>query len=161
MEAAALALELPADARLVPPEKYHLTIAFAGELSNPRAAALRSFGARVRCAAFEIRFDAYEHWASAAVVVAVARVKPAALIELHRLLQLEIEQLGLTADAHPFRPHVTLARKVAQAPQFKAMPEFTWEVNAFRLVHSVRSPQESIYTVMDQWQLLDGAASMR
>jgi 2'-5' RNA ligase len=158
MEAAALAFGLPADARLVPPENYHLTIAFAGEVSNPRAAALRSVGAAVRSAAFEICFDVCEHWVNSAVIVAVASERPAALVELHRLLRLQFERLGLAVDPHPFRPHVTLARKVAQAPLVKAMPESSWTVRAFQLVRSVRSAEGSVYTVVDQWELLDNGA---
>jgi RNA 2',3'-cyclic 3'-phosphodiesterase len=159
MQAAALAFGLPADARLVPAENYHLTLAFAGEVSNAQAAALRSVGAAMRSAVFAIRFDLYEHWPKAAVVVAAAGERPAALVELHERLCVELDRLGIATDPYAFRPHVTIARKVAQAPVFKAMPEFSWRVNAFQLVHSARSNEGSVYTVVDQWQLLDKPAS--
>jgi 2'-5' RNA ligase len=156
--AAASALNLSPespDARLVPAANYHLTLAFAGDVSNAQAAALRSAGAPLRCAAFEVRFDAYEHWPKSAVVVAAASEPPAALIELRRLLCVELDRIGVAADSHAFRPHVTLARKVVQAPVLKAMSGVSWSIDTFELVHSSRSAEGSVYTVVDSWPLLD------
>jgi RNA 2',3'-cyclic 3'-phosphodiesterase len=158
IEAATLALDLPADARLVPAANYHLTLAFAGDVSNAQAAALRLAGAAVRSHAFEVRFDVYEYWPKSAVVVAAASEPPAALIELRRLLCVELDRLGVATDAQAFRPHVTLARKVAQAPVLKAMSGVSWRVNTFQLVHSSRSAEGSVYTVVDSWPLLDKGA---
>jgi RNA 2',3'-cyclic 3'-phosphodiesterase len=158
IESAAIELDLSPDARLVPPENYHLTLAFAGEVSNAQAAALRSAGAAVRSAAFDVRLDLYEYWPKSAVVAAAASEPPAALGELHGLLRVEFDRLGIAIDPHPFRPHVTLARKVAQAPVLKAMSGFCWSVNAFQLVRSSRSAEGSVYTVVEQWSLLDRGA---
>ena len=161
LEAASLAPGLSADARLVPAENYHLTLAFAGDVSNAQAAALRLAGAAVRSAAFEVRLDVYEYWPKSGVVVAAASEPPAALIELRRLLCIELDRLGVPADPHAFRPHVTLARKVAQAPVLKAMSEISWNVSTFQLVHSSRSAEGSVYTVVDSWPLLDKDARAR
>jgi RNA 2',3'-cyclic 3'-phosphodiesterase len=155
IESKALELEALEQAHPVRPENYHMTLAFIGEVSNQRAAAVRAAGSAVRAAAFEVRFDAIEHWPKAEVLVASASDAPAALLRLHRTLREVRGRLGLPDDPRPFRPHITLVRKVAQAPVLKAMSEFSWSVRSFRLVRSSRSAEGSVYTVVDTWSLLD------
>jgi len=154
---ASVAIGLPKEARLVPPDNYHMTIAFVGEASREVAVALRMIGAAVRCRPFEVCFDAFEYWQRPEVVVAVASVRPPILLELHRALHAEIGRLGLHADPVAFRAHITLARKVTQPSVFKSMSKISWRVRDFQLVRSARSAQGSVYTVVDGWSLLDNA----
>jgi 2'-5' RNA ligase len=72
LETVAGALNLPKYAAPVPVENYHLTLAFAGDVANTRAAALRSIGAALRGASFETHFDICEHWAKSEVIVVAA-----------------------------------------------------------------------------------------
>jgi RNA 2',3'-cyclic 3'-phosphodiesterase len=155
---ATAALRLPKEARLVPAENYHMTIAFVGEVAREQAVALRAIGAAVRCPPFEVCFDAYEHWQKPEVIVAVASECPAVLLELHRALRAGFDHLRLPADRVAFRAHVTLARKITQAPVLKAMSKFSWTVRQFQLLRSARSAEGSVYTVVDSWPLLDNAA---
>ena len=69
---AALALRVAVDARPVPQENYHTTLAFVGEVSMPQLAVLQQIGRAQRAAACTIRFDAYDYWRDPQVVVAVA-----------------------------------------------------------------------------------------
>lgn len=147
---------LPQDARLVAAQNYHMTIAFVGEASRGQAAALRAIGAALRCPPFEVCFNTHEYWQKPEVLVAVASECPAALLELHRALRVELERLGLPDDP-AFRAHVTLARKVTQPPVLKAMSQFSWTVRDFQLARSARSAEGSVYTVVDSWPLLDNA----
>jgi len=55
----------------------------------------------------------------------------------------------------PLRPHVTLARKVTQAPVPQAMSPIDWRVRSFSLARSDTSGARSVYTVVDTWPLLD------
>jgi RNA 2',3'-cyclic 3'-phosphodiesterase len=154
---ATAAIGLPKEARLVPADNYHMTVAFVGEVSREVAVGLRAIGAAVRCPPFEVCFDACERWQKPEIVVAVASEPPAALLELHRALHAEIGRLGLPADPVAFRAHITLARKVTQASVLKPMSKFFWTVRDFQLVRSARSAEGSIYTVVDSWPVLDNA----
>jgi RNA 2',3'-cyclic 3'-phosphodiesterase len=127
-------------------------------VSSTQAAALRSAGAALRSEAFEVAFDVYEYWPKSAVVAVAESGLPTTLAGLHRQLRAEFARLGVAADTQPFRPHVTIARKVMQAPVLKAMSRISWKVDAFQLVYSSRSPEGSVYTVVDQWPLLDNGA---
>jgi 2'-5' RNA ligase len=155
LESAADAMRLPPDARRVPAENYHMTVAFAGEVSQVQAAALRAAGAGDRPAEFAVSFTSYEYWHKSEVVVAAASDYPSRLLELHGRLRAEFDRLGLVRDAMAFRAHVTLARKVTQAPVLKAMSPFCWRVQALHLVRSSGSAAGSVYTVVDTWPLLD------
>jgi RNA 2',3'-cyclic 3'-phosphodiesterase len=155
LEAAAAALDLSGDARRLPVENCHMTIAFAGEASRDQAAGLRSVGAALHSPSFEVNFDRYEHWPKAEVIVVAANECPAALHDLHRRLRADCARWGFAEDSRSLRPHMTIARKVAQAPVLKAVCKFTWRVRSFQLVRSSRSTAGSVYTVVDQWRLLD------
>jgi 2'-5' RNA ligase len=164
--AAAHALEFDDRSRRVPVENYHMTLAFAGEVPNSQAAALRAVGPTLRFCKFSLRFDTYEHWPKPEVVVVAASKCPPALEQLQRTLRAELVHRGLAieprASCEPFHAHVTIARKVAQAPVFQAMSEFSWTVTAFHLMRSARSGSGSgsgsVYTVVDSWSLLDNAS---
>jgi 2'-5' RNA ligase len=155
LESATDALRLSLDSRRVVAENYHMTIAFAGEVSQAQAAALRAVGPGDCPAAFSVTFKGYEYWHKSEVIVAAARDCPSALLDQHRRLRAECERLGLVRDAIAFRAHVTLARKVTQAPVIKAMSPISWRVQALHLVRSSGSIAGSVYTVVDTWPLLD------
>jgi RNA 2',3'-cyclic 3'-phosphodiesterase len=149
LEAVADGLGLAAPARLVPAANYHLTVAFIGEVLDPRLDELRKIGASVRVHACSIRLDAIEFWGKPRVVVAAAQEIPEELCSLsERLLK------DLALPALPLRPHVTLARKVAQASVPQAMSPIEWSISSLTLVSSETSGTQSAYTVVDTWPLL-------
>lgn len=149
---AAAFLRLGSEARPVPAENFHLTLAFVGEVSPPQFAVLQHIARAQRGLTFTIRLDAYEYWEGPQLVVAVARQTPAALIELARKLR---AALDTRQSEPPLRAHVTLARKVMQAPVPQAMSALSWSAKSFSLVRSDTSGARSVYTVVDTWRLLD------
>jgi RNA 2',3'-cyclic 3'-phosphodiesterase len=149
--AAAVALRLEGDVRCVPRANFHVTLAFVGEVAASQVATMRRVGCGQRAAACTIKFDAYEYWREPQVVVAAARDTPATLDELCSRLH---RDLSLPPPA-ALRPHVTLARKVTQAPVAQAMSPFFWSARSFSLIHSDTSGARSVYTVVDTWSLLD------
>jgi 2'-5' RNA ligase len=147
---AAEALRLAGEARLVPRENFHMTLAFVGEVATPQLAVLQQIGRVQRASGCTLTIDAYEYWAEPQVVVAVAREPPTALVELCTRLALNLNRRQPSLHAH-----VTLARKVAQAPVLQAMSPFHWSARSFSLVRSDTSGARSVYTVVDTWPLLD------
>ncbi|HEY4970687.1 MAG TPA: RNA 2',3'-cyclic phosphodiesterase [Steroidobacteraceae bacterium] len=150
---AAAALRSSGAARPVPPENYHLTLAFVGdEVPSSSLAVLQQIGRSQREPACTISLDAYEHWRESRVVVAVARETPAALTLLSARLRAALKDRQAEP---PLRAHVTLARKVAQAPVLQAMSAIEWHAKAFSLVSSDTHGPRAVYTVVDTWPLLD------
>jgi 2'-5' RNA ligase len=156
---AAAALRLTERARLVPQQNYHLTLAFVGEVASSQVAMLQQIGSGQRAAACTITMDAYEYWPEPQVVVAVARQPPTPLAELWKHLRRDLALHPAVPKLHHVQPslraHVTLARKVAQAPVLQAMSPFDWSARSFSLVRSDTSGTHAVYTVVDTWPLLD------
>ena len=159
IEKAAAALSLAQGARRVPRENYHLTLAFVGEAAESQLEPLLEVGRSQRGSTCTVRFDAYEYWPEPQVAVAVALETPAAIGELwtrlHEALASRHAALKISRPEALLRAHVTLARKVAQAPVLQAMSPFCWSARSFSLVRSDTSGPQSVYTVVDTWPLLD------
>jgi|ERR1700722_17795579 len=157
LESVTAGLRLPQEARRIPAQNYHLTLAFAGEVSDAQGAAIRGVGAALRSPAFDVCLKVQEYWQKSEVVVVAAQDEPPALRALQQRLCAELDRLGLAADPIPFRAHVTIARRVVQAPVLEQSAGTCWRVRAFHLVSSARSVVGSVYTVVDTWPLLDTA----
>jgi RNA 2',3'-cyclic 3'-phosphodiesterase len=155
---AAAALRLADDARPVPRENYHVTLAFVGDVATSQLAVLQQIGSHQRAAGCTIAFDAYDYWRDPQVVAAIASEAPVALKDLWTQLQRDLAlhqvSLNLKRPHASLRTHITLARKVAQAPVLPAMSPFHWSARSFSLVRSDTSGARSVYTVVDTWQLL-------
>jgi RNA 2',3'-cyclic 3'-phosphodiesterase len=154
----AAGLTLTGPGRLVPAANYHLTLNFVGEVPGDRLKRLLLIGAAQQAPRFTITLDASEFWAQPRAVVAAAHEIPPSLHRLWSQLRQALAQdrFGDAAvDSPPLRAHVTLARKVAQAPVLQAMSVLAWRVNSFTLVRSKTGGTGSAYTVLDTWPLLD------
>ena len=148
---AAAKLPLIASSRLVPAGNYHLTLAFVGEVAASRLPDLLHIGHVRQAPCCALTLDGYEYWAHSRVVVAAAREIPPALLEFWEQLHRDLG-LQLRSD---LRAHVTLARKVVQAPVLPAMSPIAWRTSRFGLYRSESSGAASAYTVVDTWPLLD------
>jgi RNA 2',3'-cyclic 3'-phosphodiesterase len=158
------ALRVTGDARRVARANYHVTLAFVGEVPQSELAVLQQIGRDQRATGCTITLDNYEYWPDPQVVVAAARQTPEPLLELSTRLHAELAlrnaalKSGHSRRLHPpppLRVHVTLARKVVQAPVLQAMSPFYWNARSFSLVRSDTGRAHSVYTVVDTWQLLD------
>ncbi|HVC00926.1 MAG TPA: RNA 2',3'-cyclic phosphodiesterase [Steroidobacteraceae bacterium] len=155
MTAAAARLALDERSQCVGAEDYHMTVAFVGEVAAPRLEAVRRIGASAAGSRCRLHFDAYEYWPKPQVVVAAARTIPPSLERLWRELHARLAVLGLALEPKPLRPHVTLVRKMHDAPSLPEMAVCTWEALALCLVRSARSRTMPAYTVVEHWRLLD------
>ena len=132
------------------PKDYHVTLAFIGEVPAADLAVLQQIGGTLRASRFTVSFDSIEYWRESRVVVAAASAAPPGLLDLWGKLN---DATGLPRQ--PLRAHVTLARKVTQAPVPQAMSPIQWPAATFSLIRSETGGIESAYTVLDTWSLLD------
>lgn len=143
-------LNLERGARRVDPKNYHVTLAFVGEVPATELAVLQHVGGSLRAPQFTLICDSIEFWQEPRVVVAAAQIVPPGLLDLWFRLN-----AAFSLPRESLRVHVTLARKVAQAPVPQAMSPVVWRAETFSLVRSDTGGAESAYTVVDTWPLLD------
>jgi len=143
-------LTVHAPGRRVHPKNHHVTLAFLGEIPDSQLALLQRVAGSVKAHRFTMAFDSLEYWPQSQVVVAAARKSSP------ELLRLAVQLHAATGPApQRLRAHVTLARKMTQAPVLQAMSTIGWEAVSFSLVRSDTGGAESAYTVLDTWPLLD------
>jgi 2'-5' RNA ligase len=148
--------------RPVPPENFHITLAFLGSLSSDQAKTAREGAASIEGPSFELILDRFGFWPEPRVVWIGARQVP---VEGRRLAADLISALtarGLKPDPKPFVPHLTLARKVGKPGDLGSVKPLRWPVEEFALVRSVTDPAGSRYSVLQTWPLAArGAESVK
>ena len=154
LEEAAQSLSLGPEAKLVPRNNYHVTLAFIGEVSASELSTLQQIGAAQGAPTLALKFDAFEYWPKPEVVVAAARTIPDGLQALWQQLHSELAVHQWALDPKRLRPHVTLARKVSQAPVLQAMSPVNWVARELCLMRSELGAPQPAYTVVDTWPLL-------
>jgi RNA 2',3'-cyclic 3'-phosphodiesterase len=156
--------------RLVSGRNLHVTLLFLGSVAEDRLTELEALAAEVAgtnvASTSELLFNRIEHWkrprvlvatASPSAGVAVAGALAAKLLEvsLGAGFTPDLKTLGLTGDSlpAPFRPHVTLARKVPHPIPAVDIDPLRWGFTGFALVRSHRGPEGSDYSVMATFPL--------
>jgi 2'-5' RNA ligase len=100
-----------AGARWIDPANYHLTLRFIGDVDMDVAEEAAAELARVRRAAFPLRFNGLGALGTRkhhAVVAEVESSRP--LMELQAEHERILQRIGLPAEGRKYTPHVTLAR---------------------------------------------------
>ncbi len=148
-------------AQPMPAEHLHATLCFVGAVAPEKLAQLCEFAAMVRGEPVSLSFAALEYWEQPKVLCATALEDEGTHCaqELARDLSLCAIAAGFAADSKPFRPHLTLARKVrteAAVWPRPLEPAFLMQCTRFALMESRRGEFGSIYSVVDSWPL-DGA----
>lgn len=122
-----------ADAVRYQPNDWHVTLHFIGAVPRARLEELRG-GLAVPMTPFELRFGEPLLWPHGLAVLLPMAVPPA-LQALHDALGRRVRQLGLATDARTYRPHLTLARRAAQAVP-PPPPAWGWPVQGYALMAS-------------------------
>ena len=141
-----------AGGRAVPPPQLHLTLEFLGRVADAELAPLAALAAAVPLPVdATLVLDRLDWWRRAALLVAVPSAPPSGLLALQATLREALSGRGFRVDSRPFRPHVTLVRKVAAAPGAVGAARVAWPVRELALVESLPSPAGSSYTPLARW----------
>lgn len=135
-------------ARRVPPEKMHITLAFMGDTPAEQQRCFESAADEVTGAAFSLTLDHFGHFPRPRVFWFGPSEVPAALSALAEELASALQPCGFEPEHRPYRPHITLARKVIRKPIAEPVPVH-WACEEFCLVESAGGR----YSVLQRWQL--------
>ncbi len=139
------------DGKPVSPANFHITLLFLGDIPEDQISALKSLAAKAPLEPCELILDRVEHWVRPAVVCLVATQTPPALDNLVATMKRGLRQLGLKTEKRPFRPHLTLARKVKKRMVGHTIEPIHWPVRDFVLVASELNREGSRYRIIGHW----------
>jgi len=152
--------------RPVPTGNLHVTLAFLGAVPQRRlpelaelareAARLPRSGAAITgppASPLELAFDRIEYWRDARLLCALPAEVPAPVAALARSLQELLVARGFAPDLKPFRPHVTVMRKVVRAAALDTMHPVGWRFAELALVESRTLPEGALYSVVGSFPL--------
>jgi RNA 2',3'-cyclic 3'-phosphodiesterase len=154
--------------RWVPPENFHITLRFLGEVDGRDAHYVDAALAGIRAPRFSVRLKGVDAFTSGQRVKAVyAGVeKQPALQHLHDKVESAVVRAGLAPAGQKYTPHVTLTRPkdppMAKLQQylvehslFKTEP---FEITHFTLFSSEMGSEHSVYTAQRSYALTEPAA---
>jgi RNA 2',3'-cyclic 3'-phosphodiesterase len=150
--------------RPIPVHNLHVTLAFLGDVARERVPQLDLVARAVAGAQppglRSLCFMELAHWLRPQILCAPAATQAphgadfAAVAALAAALKDALARAGFLPDLKPFHAHVTVARKVARAPQSAALPPVAWRCDACALVASRTDAGGSVYSVLESYPLV-------
>ncbi len=118
-EAAASLAHGLAGARWIPPENYHVTLRFLGEVANPVAEEVDHALAALRARPFPLQLGGagVSERNNRPATLWAGVVRAPGLEHLQNKIETALQRAGLPAERRRFQPHVTLARVENVAPE--------------------------------------------
>ncbi|MEJ2577123.1 MAG: RNA 2',3'-cyclic phosphodiesterase [Gammaproteobacteria bacterium] len=161
LAALARAVALPAGARRVHPEDLHLTLQFLGAVPLERLPAVREAAAGVEAEPVGLELTRVGCWPRPRVAWCAPDETPAELSGLVARLGARLAAVGYPAESRPFRPHVTLARKVRRLADARLVQPLFWRCADLALVESLARPAPPRYQVLEHWPLAEKAGKQK
>jgi len=150
-------------AKWVPPENYHLTLRFIGEVESWRAQEVDHALAAIRARPFELLLRGVGTFEKGGRISAlwVGVEKTESLAFLQGKVETALQRIGLEPERRRFAPHVTLARTDRAAPEklvtwvqahnlFRAPPVL---VESFTLYSSRLGKEQAVYVPEVEYEL--------
>ena len=144
-------------ARAVPPDNFHVTLAFRGEI--PEAALERLFDAvdqwvaRPGLSTGSMVLDQVGYWPKPGILWLGPEAIPPGLVQMAKGLQGVGTQFGARREKRAFQPHVTLFRRCEQAPPALHAPDIRIEYNSFTLFESRQRKGGVSYYPLQEWRV--------
>ena len=134
-------------------ENLHITLAFLGSVDAVQRQCVEKVAEAVTLPPFTLQLDQVGFWSRPRVLWLGAHETAETPIELAKQLAKGCRDCGLSLDRRPFKAHLTLKRKVHQAPPTMEVKPVMWPVEGFALVRSHTLPEGVQYQVVREWQL--------
>jgi 2'-5' RNA ligase len=143
-------------------EQLHLTLRFIGEVENRDIDLIDDMLAGIMAPDFALQLHGVGQFGNKQAHSLWAGVRPSPALEhLARKVDSAIRRVGQPQDAHPFKPHVTLARmrhqgndKVMEWLSYHALyTSAEFPVDAFQLYSSRLTGEGSIYTIEEDYPI--------
>jgi len=147
------ALVPPGQGRPQRPDQLHVTLVFLGQVAEPSLDSVHAVAAGITGAAFTLILDRLEHWRKPGVLCLTTSAVPAPLASLVEQLRTALATQRLPSESRPYRPHLTLARKLARFEGPAEVEPLPWRAASITLVESRSHREGSRYEPLASWPL--------
>lgn len=134
--------------RVIPAANLHITLAFLGSTAESKLPDAIACAKETPVQPFELVLGEIKWWERQQLLCLEPTSGVEALQELVGRLQRALRAKGFAVERRPFRPHLTLARDVRRAHDFKPIKQLRWQVQRIDLVESRTLPTGSVYSVL-------------
>jgi RNA 2',3'-cyclic 3'-phosphodiesterase len=139
--------------RLTRRDTLHLTLAFVGHVPRHRIVELLAIAQQLDAAAFSLQLDTLGSWARNRLAWAAPARIPSELSCFAEELAVRLRAAGFPIETRPFKPHVTLMRKLSTPFAAREIAPIAWRVSEFLLVESLRTAEGARYEPLGRWSL--------
>jgi 2'-5' RNA ligase len=143
----------------VPVDNYHVTLAYIGTVNVEREKILIDNLKKIKADNFTLVINKTDYWPTPKVLHLIPTMTPPRLLDLQRKVNKAIEQIGLPIETRPYRPHLTLYRKISP-DSFEELeddglpePHTTIEITQFAIYQSISSADGVHYEKMNAFEL--------
>lgn len=135
----------------IEPVNLHVTLVFLGYVSAEQELALRQEATRIVFPKFSLCFNQLSYWKKPGILCLTSTDAGADLRNLVGDLSSVAKNLHILVESRPYKPHVTLAKKVRNSwvQQFEPI---NWFASSFALIESVSHEDLTRYRIIEQWQ---------
>lgn len=150
--------QFSSEARPVPAANFHVTLAFAGEFSEPQVERLcldvDAWLERKPQGPGVLQLDQTGYWSNPGIYWLGASVPPDALVTLADKLRSLVSRAGARRERKTFVPHITLFRRCLYPPPAPAKPpDFSLRYRQFGLYQSRQGKSGVSYHLLQDWAL--------
>ena len=142
--------------RAVPAANLHITLEFIGSANDDTRTCLETAAGRVTVEPFDLILSRFGYWPQPRIIWFGPHHLPPELLALAFKLRDTAAECGIDAETRPYRPHVSLVRKVVRQPRWPEVTPIEWPVREFVLCQSVSTDQGTHYEVLQRWPLGSG-----
>lgn len=137
--------------RPVHADDLHMTLVFLGQVGDERLPDIQAVADGISMAPFDLCIDRFGWWKRSGTLWCAPSQVPDVLPGLFSALQTGLADCGFPPERRPYRPHVTLVRKVIQEGSGTLDRPVTWPVNSFVLMASRTWGAPPRYRVLKKW----------
>jgi len=140
--------------RCISIDNIHITLVFLGQIDMPAKSCAECAAEHIHGKSFKLVLDRLGYWSKPQILWLAPSQIPLELTALYDLMKSRLIKCGVTLDERPYKPHLTLARKVKKPPPRIKIEPLTWHVKQYSLMESRQSPGGGVnYQELACWKL--------
>ena len=147
----------------IPTDNYHVTLVYIGAVNQHQLIDLRRHLSDITSDNFVLNINKTDYWPTPKVLHLMPTSIPPRLIDLQRKVNKATKRAGLPPESRPYRPHITLYRKI-KPMQFEQLeqdglpePNTSITIKQFAIYESISDADGVYYKQLDTFNLLDSS----